>query len=359
MEFMENWEKTKERFDAFWQGELLDRCMIAVCAPRKTGWKSAYPFPDDPKEQESWWLDGEYVFKRQWEYINNTAYFGDAFPHLTLNTGTAGQIVKLKGVKCSYAPETVWFEPVIHDIEYDKIAIDNNSWLYRKTIELAKYLSGEARGRVLVTKPDAGGNLDALAHMRGSENLLMDLLSEPEWVHASLETIQTAWESFMDECFEITKNNNEGAGAIGWMNLWAGGKLCHIQSDFSVMISSELFDEFVKPELLAQAAWGVRSIYHVDGQEQIRHLDTILSIDSLDAIQWTSVAGQPSPVEFIPQLKRIQAAGKRLVVYPGTANEIQILLTELSSKGLLLSFNANSSDEAQYAIKLAEKLSHE
>lgn len=143
------------------------------------------------------------------------------------------------------------------------------------------------------------------------------------------------------------------------MNLWAGGKLCHIQSDFSVMISSELFDEFVKPELLAQAAWGVRSIYHVDGQEQIRHLDTILSIDSLDAIQWTSVAGQPSPVEFIPQLKRIQAAGKRLVVYPGTANEIQILLTELSSKGLLLSFNANSSDEAQYAIKLAEKLSHE
>ena len=108
MDFMEDWEKTKKRFSAFWEGEILDRCMIAAASVKDgINWPE-HPFPHDIKEQESWWFDGERVFKRQWDFINKMAYYGDAFPYLNLNTGTAGHVLMLKGVKCSFSPETVW-----------------------------------------------------------------------------------------------------------------------------------------------------------------------------------------------------------------------------------------------------------
>lgn len=57
-------------------------------------------------------------------------------------------------------------------------------------------------------------------------------------------------------------------------------------------------------------------LYHFDGQEQLRHLDMLLGLKKLRAIQWTPVAAQPPTVAFLPQLKKIQAAGKSLLLLP-------------------------------------------
>lgn len=35
MDYKENWGKSKQRIEAFWKGEILDRCCVSVFAPKK------------------------------------------------------------------------------------------------------------------------------------------------------------------------------------------------------------------------------------------------------------------------------------------------------------------------------------
>jgi hypothetical protein len=52
-----------------------------------------------------------------------------------------------------------------------------------------------------------------------------------------------------------------------------------MQSDLSVMISPEMYEEFIIPELNQQLKWLEYSTYHFDGVEQIRHLDKLLQLE--------------------------------------------------------------------------------
>ena len=76
------------------------------------------------------------------------------------------------------------------------------------------------------------------------------------------------------------------------------------------------------------------------------------------AIQWTQVAGQPPATDFFPELKKIQAAGKSLLIF-ASRDQIQPLMENLSSKGLYLVCSAESSDEADEMLKLITKLTHD
>jgi len=56
--FKPDWEETKQRYLAWWQGELLDRCCVAVTAPK------ANPPAGDPPvytgERGKHWFDFEW-----------------------------------------------------------------------------------------------------------------------------------------------------------------------------------------------------------------------------------------------------------------------------------------------------------
>ena len=59
------------------------------------------------------------------------------------------------------------------------------------------------------------------------------------------------------------------------------------------MISPKLFEELVMYELETQSQWLDYALYHLDGEQQVKHLDRILSVKGINAVQWTNVAGQP------------------------------------------------------------------
>ena len=96
-----------------------------------------------------------------------------------------------------------------------------------------------------------------------------------------------------------------------------------------------------------------------DLQGVIRHLDEILGVDGIQMIQWTQVAGQPPVTEFIPVLRRIQKAGKGLVLIIGKA-QLPCLLENLSSNGLnLIVTNAKDPQEAEEIVRFTEKNTRE
>jgi len=101
MYYKPDWDKAKERVKGFWKGEIIDRCCIAVFAPRKT---SKYPsFPelqlgpwlgglekfsnDDHESIRKWWIDPEENYKRMKFWFENTYFGGEAIPATYVNWG--------------------------------------------------------------------------------------------------------------------------------------------------------------------------------------------------------------------------------------------------------------------------------
>ena len=169
------------------------------------------------------------------------------------------------------------------------------------------------------------------------------------WIHPSLS-------DYFDYNYEFDPDSNKvfrreldavrenclGGSVTSWMNTW-----------------SAVYREFFTPELTETAGWLDNAVYHLDGMEQIRHLDEILGVDGIQMIQWTQVAGQPPVTEFIPVLRRIQKAGKGLVLIIGKA-QLPCLLENLSSNGLnLIVTNAKDPQEAEEIVRFTEKNTRE
>ena len=287
--------------------------------------------------------------------MENSYYAGEAFPSIFVDLGAGGHAGFFKGAK-HYFGDSVWFFPSLEDP--DDLEFDENSFLYKKTIELAKAYVEDSKGDYFVSMPDTSGNADALSHLMGPEELLPAMIEEPEAVQRALKKIQCAYERIMREVYDITKDVNQGGGCIQWMQTWAPGMHAQMQSDMSVMISNDMFEEFIMPELTAQCELLDYPMYHFDGVEQIRHLDSLLSIDKLKAIQWTQVAGQKPCTEYFPELRKIQEAGKSLLIFAGK-DQIQPIMENLSSKGLFLSCYADSKEEADEMLKCIAKWTHD
>ena len=109
-------------------------------------------------------------------------------------------------------------------------------------MELAKYLAAESKGEVLVSMPDNAGNLDALACLRGTEELLIDFIEEKETVLRAGEVMQSVWEQAVTDVYQILKDNNQGACSAGWLQVWSPGLMSQMQCDLSVMISEAAFN---------------------------------------------------------------------------------------------------------------------
>lgn len=355
---VENFDKIKERFTALWNHEIIDRCCISafVTEPKINEEFSRVPEGMDPLY---FLTDAEMMMQRNLKLFENTYYAGDAFPLVNLNMGAAGHSAFIKGVDVDCTEGTFWFGPIMEEeLDAEKIVLDKTNYLYQQTFRAAKYLCEESKGRYLVSMPGNSGNMDVLSSLRTPVELLQDLIIDEDEVKECLRRIQAIWKDATRKIYDELKDYNYGGSSIGWLNTWAPGFHNQMQCDMSVMFSNQYYENYVRQELEEQSAFLEYALYHFDGQEQIRHLDTMLSIKDLKMIQWTHVVEQPSPVEFIPVLKKIQEAGKGLLLLLD-AHEVEPILTNLSSKGLYINVKAKSKEEADAVVKLAEKLTHE
>ena len=281
----------------------------------------------------------------------------EALPCYYLNFGTAGHAAYF-GALPQYEKDTIWFKPNLSEPNIQKLQYDVQERALQQHKEIARDLASRADGKFLLGMPDNCGIIDALAQIRGSENLLMDMLDAPDFVHQACKKITDVWKMTQKSFFDILAENNEGGSSHSWMQLWCPKRHAQIQCDFSVMISPSMFEEFVLPEIEACSQYLDYTTYHLDGQEQIRHLDMILSCKELDNIQWTPVEGQPKTSCFIGELQKIQKAGKGLILLP-EKSEVPFLLENLSHRGLHLVVSGDfEKEEAEDLMRLAEKMAH-
>jgi hypothetical protein len=345
-----DFDVVSKNFESFWNHEYFGRCAVRITAPRG---KLDFPRPRNHEDLIWEWTDGEFILKKNRILAENTYYLGEAYPHIILNLGAAGHAGFFNNSRFQFAEDTVWFFPVDRG---EKLVFSKDAFLYKATVDLARYLADNSDDEFIISMSDCCGNADALAHLRGNEQLLMDMLDDPDTVKQELDIIQKAWEEITHDVYRIVKDNNYGGSAIGWMGTYARGLHAQMQSDMAVMLSPNQFGEFILDELERQSDVLEYPCYHLDGQEQMRHIDMLLGIKKLRMIQYTFVAGQPSAPEQLEALKKIQQGGKLLMMFLAP-EEIKPILENLSARGIFINTYCNSPEEADRIFRIVQDYS--
>ena len=216
----------------------------------------------------------------------------------------------------------------------EKLKFSRDNVYFRKIEELTRVGLEKSAGRFSVGYTDLHGSLDCAADWRDPQRLCIDLIDCPGKVH---ELVRLANENFLavyDHFDAVLK----AAGQLSatWMGIPSRGKM-HVSScDFTAMTSTAVFCEFYLPSLLAEVEQTSDNIFHLDGKGMLRHLDRILEIPQIQAIQWVQGVGDDLPIlQWLPVIRRIQAAGKGVVV-DFQLDELEPLIAAMEPEGLYL-----------------------
>lgn len=324
-----DWARLERDWRAWWAGEL--KRPIVTIVTRDPG---SYPPPgDDFLTRFPLDMPAESVIDYFEARLLTQQFYADAVPKWWVNFG-AGIAAAYLGAQLEYGTGTTWFHPLalenladIHPV-YDP----ENVW-WRRTQEITRAAVNRwvQRG-VMIAYTDLGGNLDILASLRGTERLLFDVIEAPEEVDRLVREITALWLRFFDENDKLFPPEQHGRAA--WAPPWSPGQGYMLQSDFCYMISPQMFERFVLPDLTACCEAIEYPFYHMDGKGQLPHLDMLLSIEKLRGIQWQPGDGQPMADGWLDVLRRIRDAGKLCQVFV-TLDGALTIARELGGAGFL------------------------
>ncbi len=327
----DDWARIERNWTAWWAGEL-NRPLVMVehlDPPADPG----RPYPTSFIPYYGLHRSADALLDLYETKLAAMHWFGDAFPKWWPNYGP-GIVAGFLGARVSATWDTVWFdmpEPIPIEALALNYAADDPWWAQVR--EVTRQAVARWGDQATIAYTDLGGNLDILASLRTTQNLLTDLYDAAEAVQAAVQKITALWLRYFAELEAIIAASPRGRAS--WAALWAPGTCYMLQSDFAYMISPRMFERLVLPDLTACCDAIEYPFYHLDGKGQIVHLDMLLALPRLRGIQWIPGDGAPPPEAWLPLLRRIREAGKLCQLYVSAKGALEIVRA-LGGKGFAL-----------------------
>lgn len=337
-----DWPRLQRDWLAWWHGEL-ERPIIVLetHAPRSgVDWTSFDAFltqfpPGTPVDE---------LLDHSQFLLDATHYYADAYPKWDSNFG-AGNVTGFLGAawQHNHDARTTWFHgppsTCLADVEV-RFDPANPLWQTVKQATVRAIERWSAHGTIGYA--DLGGNLDILAGLRGTQDLLYDLYDAPEDIERLCPLITEAWLRYYDELDSLIAPTPHGSSC--WAPLWSPTRAYMLQSDFAYMVAPAVFERFVLPDLARCCAAIDYPFYHMDGKGQLKHLDMLISIDKLRGIQWQPGDGAPLADQWPEVLHRIRAGGKLCQIYVDREGAFKVA-REHGGKGFVFSIVEALDDE--------------
>jgi len=354
-------ERALRRNEAWWRGELEDYPLLWVYA------SDAKPGPPMPRaaDEAELWTNVDLAMAAAVSRIARTHFAGDALPTYNPWLGP-DQFAAWLGADLTVRPQdnTTWVVPFVKAwVPAKEWRIDPANKWWRLYCDLLEESVRVGRDKWATAFPDLHTGIDALSALRGPDNLLVDLLEEPEAVLAVMEQMTGLWKRVVDYVWAILRSS--GQGTTNWTGGWSEKRfVCVGQNDFTCMISPEMFDRFCLEDTVECVNHIDHALYHLDGPGALRHLPRLLEIDRLHTVQWIHGDGQPPHSHWLDMLEGVQRAGKAVQIWYNLGyvrkldmfQELETVCTRLDPARLFIAIEAASAEQADALVKFVVRL---
>ena len=349
-----NLDETKQHFIDWWNHRGI---VLTMWEHFQEGVKphADIPAPSPYRDLNQRWFDPKWRAEYLDWYVAHSSLMADMLPVANTQLGP-GSLAAILGGVFEGGEDTIWIHP---DPNYtDDIRFDPHHPNYQLHKDLLRACKKKAQGHYYVGMPDLMEGLDVLAAIKGTDRVLLDTVMQPEVLERQMQQINDIYFKVFDELYDIIREGDEMA--FCYFSSWAPGRMSKLQCDLSTMISTDDYRRFVQPFIREQCQKIDYTLYHLDGVGAMHHLDALLEIKELNAIQWTPGVGEPqggSP-KWYDLYKKILAGGKSILASWVTLDELRPLLDNIGGEGVHLEMDFHNEREVEQALQIVDDFNH-
>ena len=164
------------RNEAFWEGQLEDYPLMWIIAENAKNNPAQIAQLEDRNEE---WTNVDYAIEAAENRLARTYYAGDALPVYNPWLGP-DQFAAWLGCEFTLRVKdfTSWAKPFVQDwSKHQHLSIDTENKWWKLYIETLRRSVEAGKGKWVTAYPDLHCGIDGLAAIRGSEKLMMDMMS--------------------------------------------------------------------------------------------------------------------------------------------------------------------------------------
>ncbi|HEY5573970.1 MAG TPA: hypothetical protein VIK64_13195 [Anaerolineales bacterium] len=356
IEGLPQFEMAMKRVYAWFENEIIDRPPIRFQAHNAFLEAAKEDISGLSKEEKkAWWFDAETQVELFAKSIEGRRFHGETFPVYWPNLGP-DVFAAFYGAELEFGEVTSWSIPLVPDWgEVANLRLNMDREYFKKLEELTQCALERCEGKFLVGYTDLHPGLDCVAAWRDPQQLCLDMIDSPERVEQMVALAIADFETIYDHFDAMLKAKNQLS--VSWMGIPSFGRM-HIPScDFSTLISKDFFEKFALPILQQEVKSMTHNVFHVDGRGVARHLDAILSVPEVHAVQWVQGVGDDYPImQWTPFIKDLQ--NRRIPVVVDLAKEdLNEFIEVMDPRGLFLWIATSSEEEEIEILKRISKWS--
>ncbi|MFH0964440.1 MAG: hypothetical protein V2A58_10565 [Planctomycetota bacterium] len=346
--FKPDFEEAAKRWDAFLHGEILERPVICVTAPRD-GHAEAARIP----YRERVLGDLDEIIDQMLRAAEATYYGGEAIPTEGLSFGP-DEIACFCGGELKWSEgsgDTNWSEPFVESwADVLPLQIQQENTLWQRMLRFYERAAERLAGKALLSPPDLHTNMDLLAGLRGAGRLCMDLMDIPEVIDRAMDSARAIFPTLWKAVATAGKMYERG---FCQNTMYSMTGAAYLQCDFSCMLSPDMFRRWVLPALEEEAQTVKHAVYHWDGPGALVHADALIGSKGLDTLSYVPGVGR-SHLDHVELLQRVQAGGKAVEVWGGP-DEVKELHRSLRPEKTLYRVWTPTQSEAQGLLEWFKK----
>ena len=230
----------------------------------------------------------------------------------------------------------------------EDIGLDPADPWFGKYIGFIQALVRRSAGRYPVSHGTLIGPSDIAALLRGHTQSILDLVAAPERTARLLRQCATIFREITEAAWRYIPLYHGGYYDAQYQ-LWAPGPIIRMQEDASGVFSPRLYRELLQPVDRELAGHFSRAFIHLHSTSMFL-LDAFLEVEEIRCFQvnYELISGGPPVAGMIPYWRRIQQAGRPLLIRGSFApEELRLLVDTLDARGLYLYIMVESLAEVE------------
>ena len=340
------WDRSRERWLAFWESDLVDRPPVLVHIVASEGLdvgesaslESTIAHYEAPENEAALEQAEEHLLDRA------SRVRDDMPPAMTAGGGVyyTGAVF---GAPLRVTADMMTSEPILHDwsrageIRYSL----ENVWA-RRAMDLASRPVARSRGRYAVTPGLLEGPSDICASLRSPTRLACDLYEYPAEVHGLALMAVDAWKTHAMGLYDRIPLYD--GGTVTQWSIWVPGRGAALQEDFSSVVSPSQYRAVFLPLDRELARCADVTWMHIHSGA-IHLVEEVLRAEEIRGVQIVQdgVAG-PALAKVIPVMQRVQQSGRCLIIRKYSLEELVDILPHLSPRRLAIDTYCTDVDRA-------------